>query len=235
METQVKERLTGAIILVVLIVFLVPELLTGPKRVTSTPVKTGDEPPLRSYTFDLNADGNTRTTGPGPDALASDAAPADAAETTAEEESTATEFETDPGDASSTAAEAERPSAASTSAASASKPPSRSETNTPPAATASASRGTTTEQAASKPQPSPSASKPSAQSASKPPAQSSTSQSAAAQPPPRWAVQLGSFASKENADRLARELKAKGFPAYVNEGTGSGKKFFRVRDRKSVV
>lgn len=42
-------------------------------------------------------------------------------------------------------------------------------------------------------------------------------------------MQLGSFASKENADRLAKELKAKGFPAYVNEGTAGGKKFFRVR------
>ena len=30
-----------------------------------------------------------------------------------------------------------------------------------------------------------------------------------------WAVQLGSFASHENADKLARQLKAQGFAVYV--------------------
>jgi DedD protein len=53
---QVKERLTGAIILVALIVLLVPELLTGPLR--SAPraaavARVAGEPPLRSYTINL--------------------------------------------------------------------------------------------------------------------------------------------------------------------------------------
>ena len=57
-----KERLTGAIILVALIVLLVPELLTGPIRAKSAPAASHPatpaghpEPPLRSYTLTLTA------------------------------------------------------------------------------------------------------------------------------------------------------------------------------------
>ena len=61
-----KERLTGAIILVVLIVLLVPELLSGPKS-PSAPAPAGaastssEEPPLRSYTINLGDDSHSRT------------------------------------------------------------------------------------------------------------------------------------------------------------------------------
>ena len=44
-----------------------------------------------------------------------------------------------------------------------------------------------------------------------------------------WALQLGSFANRANADKLARQLKAQGFPVYVNSG-GSGRALrYRVR------
>ena len=44
-----------------------------------------------------------------------------------------------------------------------------------------------------------------------------------------WAVQLGSFASQANADKLARQVKALGFAPYVS-GAGSGaQQRFRVR------
>ena len=60
LELLVKERLTGAIILVVLIVLLVPELLSGPKHpVTQAPAaaaSSGEEVPLRSYTINLADD-----------------------------------------------------------------------------------------------------------------------------------------------------------------------------------
>src|SRR5580700_242520 len=55
-DTLVKERLTGALILVGLIVVLVPELLSGPiARTVNTrgPVSAAEEPPLRSYTINL--------------------------------------------------------------------------------------------------------------------------------------------------------------------------------------
>src|SRR5207245_1515320 len=44
-----------------------------------------------------------------------------------------------------------------------------------------------------------------------------------------WMVQLGSFASHANADRLARELKRKGFRASVSESSGRGRRLYRVR------
>ena len=52
---KVKERLTGAIILVALIVLLVPELLHGPIRAdhAAAAASSAEEPPLRSYTIDL--------------------------------------------------------------------------------------------------------------------------------------------------------------------------------------
>ena len=53
MEQQAKERLTGGVILVVLLVALVPELLTGPRAVPSPIPAQPDQAPMRSYTMDL--------------------------------------------------------------------------------------------------------------------------------------------------------------------------------------
>ncbi|HEV3180197.1 MAG TPA: hypothetical protein VGZ05_06985, partial [Steroidobacteraceae bacterium] len=58
-----KERLTGAIILVALIVLWVPELLTGPIRSApraAAPTPPAGEPPLRSYTINLTDDAHAR-------------------------------------------------------------------------------------------------------------------------------------------------------------------------------
>jgi DedD protein len=60
----VKERLTGAIILVALMVLLVPELLTGPIRsAPETPAVTPstEGAPLRSYTIKLSDDAQARS------------------------------------------------------------------------------------------------------------------------------------------------------------------------------
>ena len=60
---QVKERLTGAIIVVALIVLLVPELLSGPIRSAPRTVAMAssvEEPPLRSYTIHLADDARSR-------------------------------------------------------------------------------------------------------------------------------------------------------------------------------
>jgi DedD protein len=43
-----------------------------------------------------------------------------------------------------------------------------------------------------------------------------------------WVVQLGSFSSHENADRVATDLKAKKFPAFVEPTEINGKQLFRV-------
>jgi DedD protein len=44
-----------------------------------------------------------------------------------------------------------------------------------------------------------------------------------------WAVQLGSFASHANADKLVRQLKAQGFPVYVLSGGSGASLRYRVR------
>jgi len=44
-----------------------------------------------------------------------------------------------------------------------------------------------------------------------------------------WLIQLGSFASRGNAERLAQQLKSGGFHASVSESSGGGRKLYRVR------
>ena len=71
------------------------------------------------------------------------------------------------------------------------------------------------------------------------PAQPLPTQSAAATPsaqalPPSpargsFAVQLGTFGSRENADRLVRDMTAKGFTAFVAPYTKEGHELYRVR------
>jgi cell division septation protein DedD len=53
LERQAKERLTGAVILVVLLVLLVPELLTGPRPPSQPVPAQPDQAAMRSYTLDL--------------------------------------------------------------------------------------------------------------------------------------------------------------------------------------
>ena len=51
----------------------------------------------------------------------------------------------------------------------------------------------------------------------------------AANPPGTFVVQLGTFGSRANADRLARDMKAKGFAAFVVPVASGGRELFRVR------
>ena len=65
------------------------------------------------------------------------------------------------------------------------------------------------------------------------PAAAPTPRSAPATNPPAargtFAVQLGSFRSKENADGLVRDMTAKGFAAFVAPITTNGHELYRVR------
>ena len=170
-----KERLTGAIILVTLIVLLVPELLTGPVR--SAPranavASSAEEPPLRSYTIKL----------------ADEAHPRGAAVHNGPEQPAP--LVTPPAPSADTAAA--QPAAA--------EPPSAAAP--PPAATAGATQAP-----------------PAAGAAAPPPG---TAESSGA-----YVVQLGSFASRTNADRLARQVRSQGFPVKVSRGTSGH--LYRVR------
>ena len=44
-----------------------------------------------------------------------------------------------------------------------------------------------------------------------------------------FAVQLGSFSSRDNANRFAGELSGEGYEAFVMEGTSNNKRVYRVR------
>ncbi len=153
-----KERLTGAIILVALIVVLVPELLSGPIRPAARahgPGSSAEEPPLRSYTINLadEAHGGSPASSPAP-----------------------------------------------------SPEPLTPEPAAPPAATAPMPS----------PQPAPAeptAAKPTPAKPAAPPAPTIQSPGAGA-----YVVQLGSFAKRANADRLAQQVHALGFQVSVAHG-----------------
>jgi DedD protein len=171
----VKERLTGAIILVALIVLLVPELLTGPiKSAPAVLASQAEEPPLRSYTINLGEDAQ----------------------------------------ASAAAQPAPQPLPAAPPA------PSASAAATPPPVPTPA------------PAPPP---EPKAKPAPAPVAKAkSTPAPAPATPVPGspggqgFMVQLGSFANRSNAERLAHQLQGQGFSASVSQGSGT-KHLYRVR------
>ena len=170
-----KERLTGALILVGLIVVLVPELLSGPiARTVNTrgPVSAAEEPPLRSYTINLADEprGGSGSARPQPSAPA---APVTAAP---------------------------EPVAA-----------------TPPPPTAA---GTETEQA-------PSVTRPAASNAP-PPAPPQSAATPAGSSAAAYMVQLGSFANRANAERLAQQVHALGYPVSVSRGT-TGRRLYRVQ------
>lgn len=172
-----KERLTGAIILVALIVLLVPALLTGPIRsapqmLAAASSASAEEPPLRSYTIHLADDARAHTAAraSGPEQPAPIGASA-AAESTA------------PAVA---AAPVATPASAAAAPPSVRAPaPAAIATVTPPSASASSQSGT-------------------------------------------WMVQLGSFASRANAERLAQQLRARGFQMSVSQGS-TGRRLYRVR------
>jgi DedD protein len=162
-ETQVKERLTGAVILVALVVLLVPELLTGPPRSTAVATSQAGEPTMRAYTIDLAEGGTPQLTTPV--AVAPREAPAVAPVVTPRVEPALQE-----------------------------KPQVREPVSAP---------------AASSP----------------------VTRKVVVEPEKRagWAVQLGSFQSRDNARRLVRELKGKGFEAFILEGGGTSGRLYRVR------
>jgi DedD protein len=213
----VKERLTGAIILVVLIVLLVPELLSGPSRSAPAPqaaATSSEEPPLRSYTINL-ADESHATAAPASGSNVSPQSSGPAQPTPIVEQPAAQQ-------------------AAGASTESSSEQTQESLPSNPPAT--AGSQEVSPEQ--------PQASPLSEQRATPPPP--STGQHAAAPDKPaiveragpaakpsvsmgEWMVQLGVFRNHSNAERLAQQLKEQGFHALVSESVAGGQPLWRVR------
>ena len=184
-----KERLTGAIVLVALVVLLVPELLTGPVEPQSREEAKGssDEPPMRSYTIELAGDSRSATNPevPGPRTPAPATRPA-----------SPQTAESVPQPAAPLAESTAQQLAASASRASRE---SERETGGRAASTTGAERAGEREAAE------------------------------AAPAVTGWSVQIGSFASRENADKLVKDLQRQGFRAFITEGRSNGRKLYRVR------
>jgi DedD protein len=185
LESRVKERLTGAVILVALIVLLVPELLSGP-GVTARPTRATDKDgaPMRSYTIDLAENGGAARSAPTESSGTAELQPMPAQDDSAE---------SDVGEPAQVQPDAPEPA----------------------------------------PQPAPVAPTPAVVAAEQPqpaPRSGSAPRSGAATTPVTgWMVQVGSFASRDNAARLARDLKSAGFAASMSESRAGGKSLYRVR------
>ena len=214
MENRLKERLTGAAILVALVVMLVPEMFHGQRgEVAPTAGSSGEGPPERSITIDLS-NGATRS-GPLQSTPASGGAVYQPIPLPRSEQPAAPKIITPPGTGS-----ANRP---------ASTPPmSASPVTEPPVTaaqpTAPASAWADTEQhAAAAPQadapPAPKALAPAPAANS----HSSTAVPSHAAAQGGWSVQLGLFANRDNAERLMRSAQAKGFAVRVSNADAKGR------------
>ena len=242
MDRRVKERLIGATILVVLIVLIVPELLSGPKpRMTAVQPSSsaGPSEAVRNVTVDLTTSKATpaentaaenipadntaasaplspaqSTTAAGPavsgEAASGNAAPGNATSGDAMAAGESLTAESAPGE---TAAEA--PAVASRANRAAGPPTIATLKAQQPAHSAAAEL----ESEPSAPRLTPSASKPGNATATAPAGASNH----------HWAVQLGSFASRANAERLVRRLKSHDASLYVSSSGKGASLRYRVR------
>jgi DedD protein len=234
MDSRAKQRLTGAVILVALFVLLVPELLRGPHGADATGANgeagNAADDGMRRYTIDLNAnnpatpaapqENSSVVSLPQPEAAsprpanplpansgAANSGPSTPASANPEP-STAGQL-AQPGEAAAPAVTTEKPSVAPTAA------------TTKPAAQTPA---TTVAATPVKPTPAPVQSPTSAPRAeAQKPAAATTAASGS------FAVQLGSFGVRDNADRLVRDMTAKGFAAFVSPIKSGGREIYRVR------
>jgi DedD protein len=207
MDSRAKQRLTGAVILVALFVLLVPELLTGPKDGAHAPATPEDEG-MRRYTIDLDAPSSPAGQPPAEPAVSLPpvAAPtAGPASELAQPGEAAAPEATNPAPAIDTAAV--RPPAA----AIAEPRPTPAQPAPRPAATANA--------------PAPVVSAPTPAAAQAPPRADTSNASGSG----RFVVQLGSFRDKANAERLVRDMTARGFATFIAPITTNGRELYRVR------
>ena len=187
MERALKERIIGAIVLVVFVVLVVPVFLDGPppeNDVISEPVPLPgqEQQPVKVIVLDRDR------TEPVPSSADSQTTAAQTIEAQATEPTMVAE-----------AAPAEEPEAESVP-------------DEPPEDDSAAAEP---EQPATEPEPEP---RPA-------PAIQRTTTSATGM----YAVQLGSFSSAENANRLAADLRQQGFAAFLSKTESDGQELHRVR------
>jgi DedD protein len=200
----VKERLTGAIILVALIVLLVPELLTGPPQLgrtgpsvrAATEIAGAKPAPVHSVTLPLMTGAGSRSA-----AI---------------------------GQASSTLAQRVPAPIAAPAVSSAPAPaPVRAS-----AAAKSAVSSAQDASSPAKPHPAPSRPRPKAKPAkhapARTPAKAQTRPVHGTASGGHWGVQLGVFAYHADALRLAHRVHARGLPVHITSLTLRGRRLWRV-------
>lgn len=214
-DNRIRERLTGAAILVAVIVLLVPELLSRPRHPRLQQAAAIDEAPIRSYRLSLG-DSQQSASPVTPVTPATASAPA----------------------ATAPAATASAAAAPVASPAAASAPEARSPAVTSGSVEAggSAPKIARARQAAGSHEAAGShkaagLEKAAGSHKAAGPRKAAGPQRAvrAEHAPGGWAVQVGSFGSRENADRLVRSLKLKGYAAFITESSSRGRKWYRVR------
>ena len=216
MERAAKERLIGAIVLVSAAWLLIPVFLDQSadapvgeiRRELALPERADAQQgaaPLRRETISLRE--NTR------DPILQNAAPAAVTALPAPEVSVADT------PAQTNAAVPDDPAAASASSAN------------EPAAEESPAEAETPSTAAEATARAAAALQPVTESAEvqTPPVAEEASARAAAATGQLWAVQLGSFSDKDNAQRLAASLRSEGLPAFISEVTSDNRVLHRVR------
>jgi DedD protein len=242
MDRRVKERLVGATILAVLVVLIVPELLSGPKaRVTPVQPPSAADPAeaVRNVTVDLATSKATPAENAGAGTTRADDAAASAASTAAANTtltgagSSGDAAPRNPGSSNAGSGAATAPGEALTAdsapgEATAGVPALPSRTNRtlgyPTIATLKAqqpahSAEPTLESEASTPRSAPPGSKPDKASAVAPAGTSNH----------HWAVQLGSFASRANAERLVSQRKPHDASLFVSSSGKGASLRYRVR------
>ena len=178
MEGPVKERLTGALILIAALVIVVPEMLSGPDDARPSAGAQGEAgPPLRTYQLQLDTPAAARNEDQS--ALSPQSAPV---QPVPAQPAPAEPVAAAPVEAAPVPAATEVPSKVveSPAPAAAGKPVEKGE---PQIAAAGG----------------------------------------------HWWAQLGSFSSRENAERLQKQLRADGYAISVSPIKSNGKELYRVR------
>jgi DedD protein len=205
MDRSLKARLIGASVLVLVVVLVVPELLSGRKAATTATTATAGATTstgqTRTYTIELGqtaapaaTDANLpRPYTPEASPLAAEREPRTQTPASEREETAAVRPVTSVAAREAAAPPAPKPAAVA--------PERRADSVGDVAETTSAPRGV-------KESPATSAAKPSRGT---------------------WSVQVGAFGSAESARRLVNQLEADGFSAYVSAVERNGKSLHRVR------
>jgi DedD protein len=208
MDRSLKARLIGASVLVLLVVLVVPELLSGRKAAPGeTPVATTGDGLTRTYTIELGKPGAAST--------------ADAAMPRPRFTPDTPPIATEQAPRATPSPEPNASQAAPPRA-----PLAPSQVASARAREASGAQGTT---AAAHESRSGSARAPGA--AAPPVAEKAAATAADDSRPLRdtWSVQVGAFGSSESARKLVGQLEADGFSAYVSSVVRNGKQLHRVR------